>query len=71
MQLASKPPDPQKLNVNVDGELIPQQGPDGWQLDESASPPTVVLQGSTCLSVQANGAKTVQIVYGCPTIQPR
>jgi hypothetical protein len=70
LQLESKPPDPQKLNVSVDGTLIPQAGPDGWLLDNSTSPPTIVLQGATCLSVQANGANSVQVVYGCLTIQP-
>lgn len=70
LQLESKPPDPQKLNVSVDGVLVPQSGPNGWLLDTSTSPATIVLQGSTCQSVEANGANSVQVVYGCPTIEP-
>jgi hypothetical protein len=67
LQLQSTPPDINKLNVSVDGSLVPP-GPDGWQLDSTTNPPTVVLNGATCGKVQMTGASSVQIVYGCPTI---
>jgi hypothetical protein len=68
LQLQSDPPDPDRLNVSVDGALVPP-GPDGWHLDTSTRPPTVVLAGATCARVQMNGASSVQVVYGCPTIR--
>jgi hypothetical protein len=64
--LTSDPPEHDLLNVEVDGRLIPR-GTDGWHLDESTTPPTVVLDGATCAAVKADGAQRVQIVYGCPT----
>jgi hypothetical protein len=67
MQLMSNPPDPQKLNVSVDGTIVPQADNDGWVLDTSASPPTVVLNGTVCSEVESKGANTVRVVYGCPT----
>jgi hypothetical protein len=68
MQLMSNPPDPQKLNVSVDGTLVPQADADGWVLDTTASPPTVVLNGAVCSEVESKGANTVSVVYGCPTV---
>ena len=69
LQLASNPADPEKLNVVVDGKIIPQDGPDGWSLDTSTTPPTVVLRGATCSAMETKGAKVVEIEYGCPTIK--
>jgi hypothetical protein len=66
-QLASNPPDPNLLNVEIDGVLVPQLGADGWTLDSSTSPPTVVIKGATCSKVQTQGAESAQIIYGCPT----
>ena len=69
LQLEKDPPDVSKLNVYVDGKLIPQGGPDGWELDTSTSPATVVLKGATCESMTTKGAKVVSIDYGCPTVK--
>lgn len=69
LQLATKPEDPTKLNVYVDGTLVPQSGADGWTLDTSTDPPTVVLLGATCDQMKTKGAKVVEIKYGCPTIK--
>jgi hypothetical protein len=69
LQLKSVPPDLSKLNVSVDGKVVPQAGPDGWALDTATSPPTVILKGATCSKIEMSGADTVQVVYGCPTVQ--
>jgi hypothetical protein len=66
--LQSNPPDLKLLNVYVDGKPVPQGGADGWTLDTSTSPPTVVLQGMPCSNIEMNGAMSIQILYGCPTI---
>jgi hypothetical protein len=69
--LGSKPPDLEKLNVTIDGAVVPQAGPDGWSIDTSSSPPAVVLKGATCAEVEKNGAQKVVIQYGCPTLITR
>jgi hypothetical protein len=68
LQLQSNPPDVSLLNVYIDGTVLPQQGPDGWQVDSSTTPPTIVLKGATCASIEANGANMINIQYGCPTV---
>jgi hypothetical protein len=67
-QLQSNPPDSMLLNVYVDGKLVTRGATDGWTLDTSTSPPTVVIQGMTCTNLQMNGASSIQILYGCPSI---
>jgi hypothetical protein len=68
LQLKSVPPDALMLNVYIDGTVIPQQGDDGWKLDDSTTPPTVELKGATCERMQTTGAEHVSIQYGCPTV---
>jgi len=74
-KLEEQPPDLNLLNVEIDGVKIDRVvggGDEGWDYaDESESPPTVVLQGSTCEQVETEGAQSVSIVYGCPTQVPR
>jgi hypothetical protein len=71
-ELASQPPFLDRVNVEVDGEIVPRVeggGEEGWDYaDESASPPTVVLQGATCDQVESEGAQSVKIFYGCETV---
>lgn len=69
LQLGSVPPNPDQLNVYVDGRLVKQSGDDGWELDRTSTPPTVVLKGATCEKVQSEGAQNVRILYGCPTVE--
>ena len=72
MQLASTPQDLDLLNVYVDQTVVPQTKTlgemDGWYLDTSTTPPTIRLQGSTCASVQTNGAQSIEVIFGCPTV---
>ncbi len=70
LQLQSNPPDPGLLNVYVDGKVIPKPGVDGWFLDTTTSPPTIVLQGATCAAIESMGAGSIDVQYGCPTIIP-
>jgi hypothetical protein len=71
LQLQSTPPDLGLLNVYVDGNVVPKPGVDGWDLDTTTSPPTIVLKGSTCAQIETSGANKVDIQYGCPTIDVR
>jgi hypothetical protein len=71
LQLTSTPDSPNYeglLNVVIDGQEIPQQGDDGWDVDRTTSPPTIVLKGATCEALETRGAEKVSITYGCPTI---
>ena len=68
LQLQSDPPDLDRLNVYIDGEVVPQQGDDGWGLDASESPPVLRLKGATCDHVASVGVENISIQYGCPTV---
>jgi hypothetical protein len=68
LQLGSVPPALDKLNVEVDGKLVPQSGPNGWKVDESTDPPTIELLGDTCEQVETEGVESVEALFGCPTI---
>jgi hypothetical protein len=68
LTLASTPPDMTLLNVAVDGAVISQTGPNGWELDKTTTPPTIKIKGTTCQNIQTNGANSVQVIYGCPTV---
>ncbi len=71
LQLTSVPPDPNYedlLNVVIDGQDVPQMGADGWTVDRTTAPPTIVLAGKTCEYMESHGAERVQITYGCPTL---
>ena len=71
LELGSKPPDLGKLNVTLDGVVVPQAGPDGWNVDTTTSPPAILLKGATCADVEKNGVQKVVVQYGCPTIITR
>ena len=68
LQLGSAPPALDRLNVEIDGLPVPQQGDDGWDLDTSTTPPTIELKGKTCDRVESDGAKSVSVTFGCPTV---
>ena len=68
-QLTSTPTDPDKVNVFIDGKLVPQGGADGWSYDTTTDPPTIVLKGTTCTGVETKGAKSIDVPYGCATIR--
>jgi hypothetical protein len=68
LQLDSEPPDLRKLNVEVDGEVVPQDAVDGWELDTSTAPPTVELKGETCARIETRGVENVTVLFGCPTV---
>jgi hypothetical protein len=68
LQLGSMPPALDKLNVEIDGTPVPQMGDDGWKLDTDTTPPTVELLGETCRHLEEDGAQSVKVTFGCPTV---
>jgi hypothetical protein len=68
LQLANQPPNVDKVNIYLDGEVVPQSGVDGWALDTSTVPATVRLKGETCAKLETDGANSIRIEFGCPTV---
>lgn len=68
-QLDRTPPDPNKVNVFIDGEVVPQEGDDGWEYDNSTNPPTIIIKGETCEQLKTEGAENVTFEFGCPTVK--
>src|SRR6266545_547658 len=64
LQLQSQPPDKTLINVYVDGKVV-APGTNGWSLDETTQPFTIVLQGTTCMTVESTGVSSVEVQYGC------
>ncbi|HWZ87748.1 MAG TPA: hypothetical protein VNW92_02825, partial [Polyangiaceae bacterium] len=65
--LSADPPNYDQINVVIDGTTILEGSADGWTLDTTNKPPTVVLKGATCKAVETNGAQQLSITFGCPT----
>ncbi|XYI03695.1 vWA domain-containing protein [Sorangium sp. So ce1128] len=69
LALQSEPPDRAKVNVFIDDEVLPKPGDDGWDYDDSTTPPTIVIKGATCEHVKSVGAESVRVEFGCPTVE--
>lgn len=63
--LGRAPSDPNKVNVAVDGTLLPSDGPNGWAIHGQ----TVTLSGAACGAVRGDTAPTVHVLDGCPTVR--
>jgi hypothetical protein len=60
--LGSIPPEPDRVNVYLDGAVVPKEP--GWSLEGD----TVTLLGATCAKVLAGDVLAVRVVGGCPTV---
>ncbi len=69
ISLEQSVPDPENINVYVDDNPVPQGGANGWNYDTSTTPPSIVINGTTCDMVKTKGAKAITVVYGCPTLR--
>ncbi|XXX82412.1 vWA domain-containing protein [Sorangium sp. So ce134] len=69
LALEAEPPDRAKVNVYIDGEVLPKAGDDGWDYDDSTTPPTLVIKGATCEHVKSVGVESVRVEFGCPTVE--
>ncbi len=69
--LVTPPPDPTRVNVYLDDEVILQDPANGWVwgLVGYMQPPHVVqLRGDACKLLKSGKVKQVQIAAGCPTM---
>ncbi|WP_437972032.1 vWA domain-containing protein [Sorangium sp. So ce260] len=69
LALQAEPPDRAKVNVFIDDEVLPKPGDDGWDYDDSTTPPTIVIKGATCEHVKSVGVESVRVEFGCPTVE--
>jgi hypothetical protein len=68
--LSEAPPDPDQVNVAVDCVVVTMDMADGsgWRLDDTSSPPTLVLESEVCTEITQQGARRIDTVFGCPTV---
>ncbi len=67
-QLKAEPPDREKVNVYIDGEVLPQAGDDGWEYDDSTTPTCIHIMVESCTMLETTGAESVSVKVGCPTV---
>lgn len=68
VELGAAAPDRSLLNVAVDCEVVPFQDGGGWGISAEA-PATLKLVGETCQRVRREGARRIDVLYGCPTVK--
>ncbi len=69
--LSQVPSQPDQVNVAIDCDVVAQSSDDGsgWDYDEPTAPTAVILRGPVCDRLQQDGAKRVDVVFGCPTVR--
>jgi hypothetical protein len=68
VELDESPRDKKLVNVAVDCEIVPFEDGAGWDISPDA-PSTLVLAGDACKHLKRNGARRVDVVYGCQTVK--
>jgi hypothetical protein len=58
--------DTSTIAVFLDGNQIPRASGDGWHLDSSTNPPSVLITGTYCDQIQQFQVGTVEARFGCP-----
>ncbi len=68
----SEPPTKSSLvNVAIDCDVVAPMSADGsgWHLDDPNAPTEVILEGPVCDRLQTDGARRVDVIFGCPTVR--
>lgn len=68
IDLGTPPAQKQLVNVAVDCNLVPFEDGAGWDISADA-PTTLALAGDTCDRVKREGARRIDVIYGCPTVK--
>ncbi|HEY8944245.1 MAG TPA: vWA domain-containing protein [Polyangiaceae bacterium] len=72
IELASRPYNPNLVNVYIDCEVVPR-GEDAddpsWEVDTSTDIPMIKLRGNVCTRVETRGAERVDVTFGCPSVR--
>jgi hypothetical protein len=66
--LASVPPEPNKVNVYFDSDVVAQDDTNGWAWISATD---LELRGDACAKLKGGRVGQVQIVSGCPTYVPK
>lgn len=66
--LEEAPREKKLVNVAVDCEVVPFEEGAGWDISPDA-PTTLVLAGDTCKRLKREGARRIDVVYGCQTVK--
>ena len=61
-------PDKKLVNVAVDCDVVQFEDGAGWDIGGDA-PTTLVLAGDACRRVRREGARRIDVLYGCPTVK--
>jgi hypothetical protein len=67
LPLDPPPPDPTRVNVYFDDEVVPADPVNGWIYEGD----TVKLVGAACDRVLAGEILNLRVIGGCPTVAPR
>jgi hypothetical protein len=59
------------VNVAIDCSVVAPQSDDGsgWHFDDPNAPTEVILVGPVCDHLQTDGARRVDVLFGCPTVR--
>ncbi|RYZ09102.1 MAG: VWA domain-containing protein [Myxococcales bacterium] len=68
VELGAGVPVKKLVNVAVDCAIVPFEEGAGWDISSDA-PTTLVLAGDACQRVEREGARRIDVVYGCPTVK--
>jgi Mg-chelatase subunit ChlD len=66
--LAQMPPLPNSMAVYLDRNLVAKDDANGWSFGGNTQ--TIVLTGTSCDAITAGTATQVQVLFGCPGVQP-
>jgi hypothetical protein len=61
-------PDRNKVNVAVNCEVVPHDDGAGWEISEDDAK-VLILKGETCDWIQEEGARRIDVFFGCNTIR--
>jgi hypothetical protein len=61
-------PDRNKVNVAVNCEVVPFDDGAGWEISEDDAK-VLILKGDTCDWIQEEGARRIDVFFGCNTIR--
>lgn len=67
LELLEPPPDPMRVNVYFDGQVVAQDATNGWTWAEE-NPRTVTLVGEACELLSSGAVLQADVVAGCPVV---
>jgi hypothetical protein len=67
LTLAKAPDNPELTNVYLDGTVLPEDAANGWTF---TGPTSIRLHGDSCDELESGAITKIQVVVGCPTIEP-